>query len=149
MSDFIVAGGSATLDHDALPPDLVREIEARAGVDALGDLHARRRQLLITLAPLKALHGHNGVWDDKRKQMLESMKVKARMALTEAGQKTTEGMIDAMAYGDELYERFLDQGVTDRIAYITQQNELDEITERIRSRELELLTYNAEVKLAR
>jgi hypothetical protein len=128
---------------------MVSTLEDRAGVDSLGDLHARRRTLLVTLAPLKALHGHNGIWDDKRKQMLEAMKVKARMALMESGQKATEGMVDAMAYGDEHYERFLDAGIAARIDYIQQQNELDEIVERIRSREIELLAYNSEVKLAR
>lgn len=133
----------------ALASDEVRPVEDRANVAALGDLHARRRQLMVTLAPLKALHGHNGIWDDKRKQMLEAMKVKARMALTDAGQKVTEGLVDAMAYGDEQYERFLDAGIAARIEYLTAQNELDEITEQIRDRELCLLVYNSEVKLDR
>jgi phage gp46-like protein len=149
MSDFIVAGGSATIEHDTLPPDLVREIEARAGVDALGELHARRRQLLVNLAPLKALHGHNGIWDDKRKAYLECSKVNARMTLTANAQKTTEAAVEAQAYADPEYLKFIDDGIAARIEYITQQNELDEITERIRSREIELLAYNGELKLAR
>jgi hypothetical protein len=133
----------------ALAPDLVREVESRAEVLPLGDLHARRRALLVALAPLKALHGHGGLFDDKRKQMLEAMKVKARMALTDIGQKTTEGMIDAMAYADEQYARFIDQGITDRIEYLHLANELSEIEELIRDRELGLLVYNAELKLSR
>jgi hypothetical protein len=140
---------AGAMESVSLPPDLVREIEERANVDPLGVLHARRRQLLVTLAPLKALHGHNGVWDDKRKQLLEAMKVQARMAMTEAGQKVTEGAVDSMAYADELYARFIDEGISARIDYITQQNEYDEIAERIRSREIELLAYNGELKLAR
>lgn len=132
-----------------LPADLVRPVEDRAEVLPLGDLHARRRLLLVSLAPLKALHGHNGIWDDRRKAYLEAMKVKARQALTDAGQKTTEGMIDALAYGDEMYARFIDDGIAARIAYITAQNELDEIAELIRDRELCLLVFNSEVKLAR
>jgi hypothetical protein len=132
-----------------LAPDLVRDVEGRAEVLPLGDLHARRRALLVPLAPLKALHGHGGLFDDKRKQMLEAMKVKARMALTDAGQKTTEGMIDAMAYADEQYARFIDQGITDRIEYLNLANELTEIEELIRDRELGLLVYNAELKLSR
>jgi hypothetical protein len=149
MADAIVARGFVAGGGVSLPADEVREIEDRARIASLGDLHARRRQLLAALAPLKALHGHNGIWDDKRKQMLEAMKVKARMALTDAGQKVTEGLVDAMAYGDEQYERFLDAGIAARIEYLTMQNELDEIGELIRDRELCLLVYNSEVKLAR
>jgi hypothetical protein len=132
-----------------LPADEVRAIEQRAEVDCLGALKAQRRQLLVNLAPLKALHGHNGIWDDKRKQMLESMKVQARMALTDTGQKVTEGAVESMAYADELYANFIDKGIAARVEYITLQNEADEIAERIRSREIELLCFNSEAKLAR
>lgn len=133
----------------ALPADEVRAVESRAECECLGDLQARRRVLLTTLAPLKALHGHNGLFDDKRKSMLEAMKVKARMALGESGAKITEGMVDAHAYADPQYERFIDTGITDRVEYIVQQNELTELEERIRSRELELLVFNSEIKLQR
>ena len=132
-----------------LAPDEVSALESRAEVDALGDLHARRRLILDSLAPLKALHGHGGLFDDKRKQFLEAMKVKARMALTTSGTKITEGAVDSIAYADEQYERFIDDGISARIEYITRQNELDEISERIRNRELALLCFNSEVKLAR
>lgn len=132
-----------------LAPDLVREVEGRADVLPLGDLQARRRKLLERLAPLKALHGHGGLFDDKRKQMLEAMKVRHRMAMTAEGIKVTEGMVEAHAYADPQYEAFLDQGVTDRIDYITLANELTEIEEQIRDRELGLLVYNAELKLTR
>lgn len=132
-----------------ISPDEVRPVEERAEVDSLGDLQARRRAVLVNLAPLKALHGHNGIWDDKRKSLLECCKVKARMTLTDAGQKVTEGLVDAMAYADGQYARFIDDGIAARIDYINLQNELDEITERIESRQTELLVYNSEVKLAR
>lgn len=132
-----------------LAPDDVRPVEDRARVDSLGDLHQRRRDLLKTLAPLKALHGHNGLFDDKRKQFLEAMKIKARLALTLGGVKTTDAAVEAAAYADAQYERFLDSGYTDRIEYITLANELTEIEERIKSREIELLVYNSEVKLDR
>jgi hypothetical protein len=54
-----------------------------------------------------------------------------------------------MAYSDEVYARFIDNGIAGRIQYITLQNEADEIAERIRSREIELLCFNSEAKLAR
>ena len=126
-----------------------RAVEERAQIESLETLHAERRTLLVQLAPLKALHGHNGLWDDKRKQYLEARKIESRRALLETGNKPTEAMVDAMAYGSEQYESFLDAGVTARIEYIRLANELSEIEERIRSREIELLAYNSEIRLAR
>lgn len=133
----------------ALAPDLVREIEERAGIDSLGDLHARRRQLLIALAPLAALHGPFGKWDDKRKQMLEAMKVKARMGLTTEGVKITESLVDATAYADEQYARFVDDGISGHIDYLNMNAQMQEIVERISSREAELYVYGKEAGLAR
>lgn len=125
------------------------ELEERVGVDSMEKLHDARRGLMEQLAPLKALHGHNGLFDDKRKGLLEALKVRARLKITQDGGKATEGAVDALAYADEQYERFLDNGVDDRINYIRLQNEVDEIAERVRSREIELLVFNAELKLAR
>lgn len=132
-----------------LVPEIVRPVEDRADVLPLGDLHARRRALLGTLNPLKALHGHNGVWDDKRKQLLEACKIRARMQLAEQQQKATEAMVEAMGYADPQYAAFIDSGIAERIEYLTLANELTEIEELIRDRELCLLVYNSEVKLDR
>jgi hypothetical protein len=132
-----------------LSPDTLTPLEDRAGVDALGNLHQRRRQLLVTLAPLKAMHGHNGIWDDKRKSLLEAMKVKARMSAPADKKPPTDAAVEAMAYADPQYVQFIDDGIAARIDYINQQNELTELEERIRSREIELLCYNGEIKLSR
>lgn len=142
MADSLIAYA-----HSSLAADTLRAIEARAEVDGLGDLHQLRRELLTTLAPLKAMHGHNGLYDDRRKQLLEALKVRARMKFTQDGTKVTEGAVEAAAYADEQYERFLDDGYSERITYIEQASILSEIEERIRSREIELLCYNAESKL--
>ena len=142
------SGGWASRQAEYTSVD-VKAIESRADVDSLDLLHHKRRVLLVHLNPLKALHGSFGLWDDRRKQMLEAMKVKARQRLAESGQKTTEGMVESEAYADPDYLAFLDQGYEARIAYLTMHNELDEIAERIRSRELELAAYSAEVRLQR
>ena len=147
MSDFIVAGGGGVA---ALPADELRAVESRADTDALGDLHTRRRQLMITLAPLKALHGNFGLFDDRRKRMLESLKVRARQDLSKnTEKKPTEAQIDSAAYADPQYEAFLDQAYADKIDFINQSTELSELEERIRSRELELSVYSSELRLAR
>lgn len=143
-----MAGGSGTALAD-MPADEVRAVESRADVDALGDLHARRRQLLITLAPLKALHGNFGLFDDRRKQLLESLKVRARQNLAGGEKKPTEAQIDSAAYADPQYETFLDEAYDAKVVYLNQANELAEIEERIRSREIELSVYNGELRLAR
>lgn len=133
----------------ALAPDTLSPLEDRAGVDGLGDLQHRRRVLAESLHPLKALHGHNGKWDDKRKQLLEACKIRARMSLTETGQKITESLVESMGYADEQYTRFLDDGIVGAVEYLNLDMELTELGERIRSREIELLCYNSEAKLSR
>jgi hypothetical protein len=147
MSDYIMAGGTGT--ETALPPDEVRAVEGRAEVECLGDLHAQRRLVLDVLAPLKALHGPFGLFDDRRKQVAESLKIRARMTLTEQGVKVTEAAVDAHAYADPQYETLLDEAVLAKVEYLKLENQLSELNERIRSRELELSVYAAEVRLAR
>jgi hypothetical protein len=127
-----------------------RALEAKVGTESLDDLQEQRRQLLAHLAPLKALHGHGGLWDDKRKQYLEAQKIAARTAIIASGNlKPTEGLVDATAYGSEAYEKFLSDGENARIDYIMNANELTEIEEKIRSRELDFMIYNADTRLAR
>lgn len=124
-------------------------LEQRAELIPLEALHAARRQLLITLAPLKALHGHGGIWDDRRKAFVEALRIRALARLTSEGGKTTEKVVEAEAYGDPQYIAFLDQAERDKIEYIVQSNKLTEIEEKIRDREFSLLAYNSEIKLAR
>ena len=129
--------------------DDTRTIEARADVESLETLHHERRVLLKVLAPLKAMHGSFGMFDAKRKQMTRAMMVRARDAIKKRGEKATEPMIEAEALNDPQYLAWLDQQLADRIEFIARQTELDEIEERIRSRELELQAYNAELRLQR
>lgn len=124
-------------------------LESRAEVDSLEDLHARRRHLLVQLAPLKALHGPFGTWDAKRKQLLEGLKVRHRMQLAAENTKATEGLIDALAHADPQYERFLDESTAAKAEYLTLDNELTEIAERIEGRNAALYAYSAEIKLGR
>lgn len=151
MTDHLIAGGrgSSAPAVDELPADYLKAVESRAEVDALGDLHQRRRMLLEQLAPLAALYGNFGLWDSRRKQLLEAMKVKHRMTLAQEGTKATEAMIDAYAHADEQYERFLDDSYTSKIEFIKMDNELSELVERISSRETELHVYGKELSLAR
>lgn len=127
----------------------LRALEARADVDCLEDLHARRRALVEQNAALIARYGSFGMHDDYRKGFVECQKLRARMALAKENAKVTEGMVDAAAYGSEEYARFLDNALAEKVAYLKAQNEIDEIDEKIRGREIALLSYNAELKLQR
>lgn len=124
-------------------------LEDRAEVEPLEVLHNERRQLMITLAPLKAVHGNFGLFDHRRKSMVEAMKVKTRLRLTQSGAKVTEAMIDAEAHEDKQYNEFLDQMYAEKVEFLKQQTTLDEIEERIRSREIALGVYNSELRLGR
>lgn len=146
MSDTLIARGNGRQQAEDVHYD-PKPLEDRADVSSLEALHNERRQLLITLAPLKAVHGPFGLFDHRRKSMVEAMKVKARMELTKDGGKATEAMIDAVGHGDVQYEQFLDQMYAEKVEYFHQQNHLDEIEERIKSREIELNCFNAELRL--
>lgn len=148
MTDTLIARGNGKAPADDTHYD-PRPIEERAEVRALAELHHERRQLMITLAPLKAVHGPFGLFDHRRKSMVEAMKVKARLALTKDGGKATEAMIDAEGHGDPQYNDFLDQMYAEKIEYLKQQTTLDEIEEQIRSREIEIQAYNSELRLGR
>jgi len=124
-------------------------LEERADVDSLERLHEERRQLLIRLAPLKAMHGPFGLFDAKRKQMVEAMKVKARVRLQNIGGKVTDAIIDAEAHCDEQYTAWLDQQLTERVEYVKMDGELDRLNDLIRNREISLQVYNGELRLAR
>jgi hypothetical protein len=146
--DRIVAGGYGSTPDD-LTDAQTSALESRAEVESLDELHHRRRAIVDFIAPLKALHGPFGTWDAKRKQLLEALKVRHRMDLSAQGVKVTEAMVDAYAHADEQYARFLDESEAGKIDYIRTQTRLDEIDERIRSREIGLLAFNAEMRLAR
>lgn len=136
-------------DDPALPADEMSALESRAEVDSLGDLHARRRQLMTQLAPLQALYGAFGLWDSRRKQLLESLKVRARMALSTGEKRPTEAQIDAAAHADPQYEKFLDDSYDAKVQFINMDTELSEIQERIRNRELAIMAFTAECRMAR
>lgn len=133
----------------ATAPEGRLALEAKVGTDPLDALHHARRALIEQIAPLRALHGPYGLFDDRRKQLLEACKIRARMALSKDGAKCTEGMVEAAAYDDAEYERLLDEGYASRIDYIRLENEITEINEKIRSRELEIVAFSAEARLAR
>lgn len=146
MSDTIIAGGrSPATDWDGALTDL----EARAEIDSLEGLQAERRLLVEQNAGLMARYGSFGMFDDFRKRFVEAQKIRARMMLANDGGKVTEGAVDAHAYGSDEYQSFLDNAYEEKVQYFKIQTRIDEINERIRARELAILAYNSELKMAR
>jgi hypothetical protein len=158
MADAIVVRDDRLTDDEVGPESdwvlpvggrIARSLDDRAGVESLERLHHHRRTIMVQLAPLKALHGTFGKWDDYRKRMLAAIAVRVRHELEVAGDRATDSIVDALARSDPQYERVLDQGIDGAAQYFRLQVELDEIEERIRSREIGLLAYNSELKLGR
>jgi hypothetical protein len=129
--------------------EAVRGVEERSGVESLDALHAERRQINKELLPLKALYGSHSVWDAKRQAMGRALQIKARMAIEARGEKPTEKYVEAEALGSPEFEGFVDRAISDRIRFLELETELQEVEERIRSREVELLVFNSELKLSR
>lgn len=122
-------------------------LEDRSGVESLEHLHAERRLLLPEYSALRALHGPGGKWDNRRKAMLEAMKIRARMELTKDGGKATEAAIDAYGHADPQYVAFVDEGIAGHTRYVELETAITEIEEKIRSREICLSVYGKEISL--
>lgn len=125
------------------------ELESRAGIPSLAWLQARRRQIIEANARLIAMHGPFGHHDDHRKRMVECQKTRVRLELGSQGQKVTEAMIDQAGYATDAYGAFLDTALEEKVRYLKVKDELDAIEEQIRSREIELQSYNKEIGLSR
>lgn len=149
MPDTIIAGGrSLAVDMSDFEEELTA-LESRASLESLESLHQQRRQLLPEYAKLAALHGIGGKWDARRKQYLEAAKIRCRAEASASNSKVTEAYVDALAHADEGYGRLVDEGIASATRYFELRTLMDEIEEKIKNRELSMLAYNAETRLAR
>jgi hypothetical protein len=128
-------------------PTMMSDLEQRADVASLEALHNARRELIEQNARLIGLYGPFGHYDDHRKHMVEALKIQARMTLRQQGEKTTEAMIDANAYGSEQYAAFIDNALGEKIEYVNVANRITELDELIRDREMRLRAYTVEAGL--
>lgn len=125
------------------------EWEDKLQIEPLEALHAARDAINAELIPLKALHGSFGIWEASRTQMTRAYMVKARMGITERGEKPTDKLVEAEALADPEYAAWLDRAISDRIKCLQLQADVDKIDERIRDRELMAMSWSAETRLAR
>ena len=125
------------------------DLESRASIASLEVLHTLRRTLVAQNAGLMARYGNFGLADDFRKRMLECAKVRIALKYADTVKKPAETAVAAEAYASDEYGKFLDNALDEKIQYLNVQNEIQELDERIRDRELSLLAYNSELKLAK
>lgn len=146
MSDTLVAGGHRPIDDWS---GELTALESRAETESLEALHVQRRQILPEYAYLRAMHGAGGKWDNKRKALLEAMKIRARDDMTAKGEKITESAVDARGHADDQYVSFIDQGIANATRYVELETEISEIEEKIKGREIALMCYSSETRLGR
>lgn len=116
------------------------ELEARAGIQSLDLLQAKRSALVADAAPLRALYGSFGGWDAKRKVLLAIQELRVRDEAARAETKLTEGKVDALAHASAAYQAFIDQSNLERSRWIILEDAIDALTEQI-NRDQALLRY--------
>lgn len=147
-----------------------KPLESRAEVDSLEALQQKRRDLMKSYAPLAAKFkgGATAGTDAARKRhralvakrilvelrqefekgprMVESKKTKGLM-VPAVFDEPAENALERMANADTEHIAYCDKLEADYTRFILLENDIDEIREKIRSREVELYAYNAELRL--
>lgn len=123
------------------------DLERRADVDSLDRLHDERRRLYRQYGKLIAMYGPFGIFDDRRKQILEALKTQARAEQRAAGGKVTNDEINELAHANPRYQAFLDTALDEKIRYLQVWNRISEINELIQNRSIALSAYKAELRL--
>lgn len=141
------------------------DLEGRAGVESLDQLLAQRRTKVREYAPLAAkFKGGSGAGsssDSARKrhralvakrilvQMEQAWNAKAKPGVIAVGEfkPPAETALERMANADTEHIAFCEKLEADFVKFIVLENEISELNERIRSREVELRCYNAEIQL--
>lgn len=131
--------------------ELVKPLEARAGVDSLEELQAERRKLLPRFAELagKFKGGASASADTKRKQHRALVSKRILASWPDGQKEPSEAALERMANSDIEHLAYVESLERDFTEYVLLEYRITEIAEKIRSRETELLCYNGELRLSR
>lgn len=145
------------------PETVTKPLEFRAEVDSLDWLQAKRRELMKEYAPLagKFKGGAVAGTDASRKrhralvakriliEMRQAWEAKAKPGIIAVGEfkEPSETALERMANADTEHIAFCDQLEKDYTRFIVLENDIQELNEKIRSREVELYSYNAELRM--
>ena len=87
------------------------------GLVPLEELLAERDELVRQVAPLRALHGPGGTWDDMRRMERSRLAPRIRAIAVRDEKKLTEAAIDDAALSDLDYAAFVAAGTREKAAY--------------------------------
>lgn len=140
-----------------------KALEQRAEVASLEVLQYQRRELMREYAPLagKFKGGATAGTDAARKrhralvakrilvEMEQAWNAKAKPGVIAVGEfkPPAETALERMANADTEHIAYCDKLESDYTRFILLENDIQEINEKIRSREVELYSYNAELRM--
>lgn len=147
-----------------------KPLEHRAEVDSLEALQHKRRELMKEYAPLagKFKGGATAGTDAARKRhralVAKRILVELRQAFAKGPQqvpsKKTAGLmvpavfeepaevaLERMANADTEHIAYCEKLESEYVRFILLENDIEEVREKIRSREVELYSYNAELRM--
>lgn len=141
-----------------------KPIEHRAEIDSLEALQQKRRDLMKEYAPLagKFKGGAVAGTDASRKrhralvakriliEAQQAWEAKNKPGVIAVGpfKEPSETALERQANADTEHIAFCDQLEKDYTRFIVLENDIQEINEKIRSREVELYAYNAELRMS-
>jgi hypothetical protein len=136
-----------------MPGDQVvarKALETRAEVESLEELQHARRELVKKWAPLAAMFrgGNSASIDSIRKQHRALIMTQIeRDEFKDAAKAPAETMLERRANASDKHIAFCDGLRQQYVEYITLDNQITEINERVQSREVEFRAYTAEMRL--
>lgn len=107
----------------------VNDWEDKVGVPNLDALQQQRRELIEKVAPLEAMFGARGTYDDRRK--VELSRVKARIRAKALPAKIPQGVVDDMAHVDDAYVDFVIEATKQRAKWVKLSNQIRDIDDQI------------------
>lgn len=140
------------------PQPSAKALEYRAETYSLEELQAERREIVKRLAPLELLFGSGGDrWDATRKRHRNGVMKVIRNEMFEKWQamrkgewkEPAEGALERMANSDDRHINFVVETEARFADWMDVKTELDDVNEKIASREIELRAYAGELYLQR
>lgn len=135
------------------PEHIERQLDAEArmqqkeeemGVDPLARLHAEIEALKPRHDALSGRYSDMRVWERKAKSLVLTYALEHRRALRERGEKATDSTIEAMAYSDPRYVKFLEESENDKAEYEWLVVQIQNIREKINRGQAHLRVHASE-----
>jgi hypothetical protein len=103
------------------------EVEAEMGLRPIEELLARRAQLIRDVAPLRALYGSFGTFDDMRKVELSRIKGLIRAEATAEGRKVSNDIVNDEAHAHPDYVDYITKATNERAHWVNLEGKVEAI----------------------